>query len=229
MGFTAAGTRIWPVPPDWSNGVQEQLAWATDVLQATATAVTQHRGLRVGPRRSFTFDVLADAQHRRVAEMLLFGHSGQWDLPIWPDVQWLIATLGAGETSVPCATAGYDFVAGGRALLYDTVNRWEVVTVDAIAADHLTLSSATVGTYPPGSRLYPLRRARVQDDAEERLRTDDLGLRGLAFDIDEPCDWPVLASPTTYLSHTVLDIRPDESDDPTSSPRRLNQVVVRPL
>jgi hypothetical protein len=46
--------------------------------------------------------------------MLLAGWGGAWQLPIWPDVQRLSAPLSAGAVSVPCATAGFDFVAGGR-------------------------------------------------------------------------------------------------------------------
>ena len=109
MGFVASGDRIWPVPPDWSAGVQEQLAWATDIVWSSGTAVSQHRGLRIGPRRSFTFEVLANGQDRRVADMLLAGYSGPWLLPVWPDVQWLTAPLAAGVTEVPCTTNGFDF------------------------------------------------------------------------------------------------------------------------
>lgn len=205
--------------------MQETLAWASDVMQSPSTAVTQHRALRDAPRRSFDFDLIANAQDRRVAEMLLAGHAGAWLMPIWPDVQWLSATLDVGATSIPCATAGFDFVDGGKALLYTAVNRWEVVGIDSIAADSIALTTATLAAYGPGSRLYPLRRARVQDGAEERLRNDDVGLRRMVFDIDEACDWPELASPTLYLGHPVLDVRPDESDDPASSNARLVQVV----
>ncbi|GAB3755191.1 hypothetical protein [Lysobacter olei] len=225
MPYAAATDKIWPVPPDWRSGVQERLSWLTDLMQANATAVSQHRGVRTGPRRRFTFEVLADGQARRVADMLLAGHRGAWQLPIWPDVQWLGAPLAAGAVAIPCETAGYDFVVGGRALLYSSVNRWELVQIDTIAADHITLSAPTTLAYGRGDRLYPVRRAWAQDGAEETLHNDELGRRSLAFDIDEPCDWPVLSSPTEYLTHPVLDVRPDESDDPSSSASRLVQTV----
>lgn len=224
MSFVAGGARIWPVTPDWGAGVRETLAWSTDILQAAATAVTQHRALRLAPRRSIAFEVLAESQERRVADMLLAGHSGTWLLPLWPDVQWLAASLAAGSTEVPCATAGFDFVAGGSALLYTSVNAWEMAEIEAIEADHLVLAAATEAAYGVGARLYPLRRARVQDGAEERLHTDDLGRRGLIFDLVEPCDWPALAGPL-YRGHLVLDQRPDESEDPTASVARLAQTV----
>lgn len=222
--FTAIGEKIWPVTPDWSNGVQESLAWQSDVKQAPATAVTQHRGLRIGPRRRFQFDVLADGQERRVADMLLAGHRGKWLLPIWPDVQ-LVGAHSASATFITCQTPGFDFVDGGKALLWASVNSWEIVAIDTVDETGLTLGDALVGTWSAGTRLYPLRRAKVQDGAEEALRNDNVSRRTLAFDIEEVCDWPVLESPTTYLTHPVLDVRPDESDDPTVSYAGLLQSV----
>lgn len=223
--FTVSGARVWPVSPDWSNGVQETLTWLTDVLQATASASTQHRGLRIAPRRTIACELLAGGQERRTADMLLAGYGGAWLLPIWPDGQRLIGTLASGIDIVPCVTAGFDFVVGGQALIVDAVNAWEVVEIASIAAGYLALANPTLSAHGPIARLYPLRRARVQAGAEERLRSDDVGRRSITFDIIEPCDWPQLGSPTTYLGHPVLDVVPDESDDPTASYARLVQRV----
>lgn len=225
MAFGPSSLRIWPVTPDWSNGVAETLAFGTDVMRASATAVSQHRSYRIGPARGFAFDVLAAAQERRVVDMLLAGYSGIWQLPIWPDVQWLSASVASGADAVPCATAGFDFVARGLALLYASVNRWQVVTIETIAADHIALSEPTTLAFARGSRLYPLRSARVQPGAEERYKSDDVSRRRLTFDIAEPCDWPALVDPSTYLTHPVLETRPDESDDPTASYERMLQTV----
>lgn len=225
MGFGAATAKIWPVPPDWSDGVSETLAWSTDLVRASGTASSQHRALRDVPARQFGFKVLANGQARRTADMLLAGYSGVWQLPVWPDVQWLGMAIDAGATSIPCATDGYDFVVGGLALLYAGVNSFEVVQVDTIASDHLGLVAATEGAFSVGARLYPLRGARAQDGAEEHLLSDDLGQRGLVFDILDACDWPVLTSPTLYLGHPVLERRADESADPTAAVSRLSQSV----
>lgn len=225
MGFVDGGARIWPVTPDWEQGVTETLGWGTDVMFASATAVSQHRSYRVSPRRSFAFETAAGGAERQLADMLLAGYSREWLLPIWPDMQWLSAPLASGATSVPCSTVGFDFVAGGKALLYTSARTWEIVQVAAIAGDHIGLEEAIAADVNAGSRLLPLRRARVRQEAEERMRSLDVGRRGLTFDIVEPCDWPLLEAPTQYLTHDVLDRWPDESDDPTSSYSRLEQTV----
>lgn len=225
MAFALSDIPVWPVTPDWGRSVVERLQFATDVMHASATAVSHHRSYRVGPRRSFSFSVLAGGQERRAVDMLVAGHSGSWLLPIWPDVQWLPAALASASEEIPCATAGFDFVAGGKALLYSAVNRWEVVQISAIGADHLLLTAPTAAAFKAGDRLYPLRRARLQTGAEEAYRNADVSRRQLAFDIDEPTDWPALTDPTIYLTHPVLDVRPEESADPTASYERLLQSV----
>ncbi|MBH1476316.1 hypothetical protein [Stenotrophomonas forensis] len=225
MSFAAAAEKIWPVTPDWSNGMQETLSWMTDYLQASATAVSQHRGLRLGPRRSFVFELLAAGKERRVADMLLAGHKGAWLLPIWPDVQLPAGPLESGDSFISCRTVGFDFVEGGKALIWAAVNNWEVVSIAAVDSTGLALASPLASDWPAATRLYPLRRARVQDGAEEILRNDNVSRRSIAFDVTETCDWPTLIEPATYLSHLVLERRPDESDDPSASYLRLAQAV----
>ena len=228
--FTSNAARVWPVPPDWSNGVTETLAFATDVMQASATAVTQHRGLRISPRRSFGFEILSNGQARRVADMLLAGHSGEWLLPIFPDVQWVAGTVAAGDEFIACETDGFDFAVGAKALLYRGVNDWEMIEVAEIEETGLVLAAPLVNDWAglgivPGARLYPLRRAYLQDGTEEEALSDLAGKRSLTFNVLDACDWSVLDAPTLYLGHPVLTVRPDESENPTASYSKLLQTV----
>lgn len=225
MGFSDATAKIWPVTPDWTNNITEKLGWSTEVLKASATGVSQHRGLKVLPDRSLTFEALAQGKARRLADMLLASWSGEWALPIWPDVQWLGTSLAAGADGIDCATAGYDFVQGGNALLFDDATAWEIVQIQSVVDGSLAFSAPTTVAHGPGSRLYPLRRARAQDGAQETLRNDDVSRRSITFDIVEACDFQQLADPVTYLGHLVLDARPDETTDPTASYNRMSQMV----
>lgn len=217
MAFASASAKVWPVTPDWARPVEETLAWATDPLRSSATLASHHRAYRLGPRRGFSFDLLAWEQEHRVIEMLLAGWRGTWLLPIYPDVQWITSPVDAGDVEIECATTGFDFVVGGQALLYRAVNAWEVVEIEAIESDRLELAGPTTSSYGRGCRLYPLRRAMHQDGAEARLLDMETQQRRIAFDIIEPCDWPELASGTEYLGYRVIDERPDESDSPSAT------------
>ena len=219
-----ADARVWPIPPDWNEAVSETLAWGTNVAVSSGTASSEHVGYQLGPQRGFGFEVACFRRgDRQTIDMLVAGHRGVWLLPIWPDVQRLAAALAAGEDAITCRTDGFDFVAGGKALLWAAPTRWEVLEIDAVESGGLTLYPAVAAAWPAGTRLYPLRRARLQDGAEERLMTDRASRRKLAFDIDEPCDWPALESLPLYFTHPVLEARPDESEAPTASYARLRQ------
>lgn len=224
--FTIDGARVWPLPPNWDNGLTETLAWSTDVLQASATAISKHRQLLIAPRRGFAFEVLEGGQGRRVADALLAGYGGDWLLPIWPDVQFL-SGLVAGEEFIVCETAGFDFAADAKALLWRAVNDWTVVDVAEVTDTGLALAAPLEADWADVMRLYPMRRARVHDSAEETLYSDDASKRTLSFDIADACDWPALDSDAiaTYLGHPVVDVRPTETNDATASYSRLAQTV----
>lgn len=226
MGFVADGPRIVPVTPDWGQRVSETLAYGTDVMHASATAVSWHVGYQLGPRRSLSFELLAHrVVQRQLMDALLAGHRGRYLLPLWHDVRWLSVAVASGATSVPCATAGTELAAGTKALLYADVNAWEMVEIDTVASDHVGLVDATAAAYGPGARLYPLRLARLRTGSEERMLNGQGSRRRLVAEIEEPYDWPALAAPTDYLGHPVLEDRPDESVDPTIAYQRLLQGV----
>lgn len=205
--------------------MKESLTWGTDVMHASATAVSQHVSYRIGPVRTFAFEVGASKANRRIADMLLAGHRGPWLLPIWPDVQRLSAAVAAGASTIPCRTDGFDFVPGGQAVLWLGAAQWEVVTIATVGVSSLTLSATLTSGWDAGTRLYPLRRARLQLGAEEKLRGDAFGRRSLTFTLIDASAWPVLSSPMLYLTHPVLDVRPDESNDPSHSVTRLEQTI----
>lgn len=221
-GYTVNGPVIWPLPADWSSSVRESLAWYTDVLQASATGSTVHRSLRSVPRRSFSFGVVADAQERRIIDALMREWSGRrWLLPIWPDQQHLGAPLAPGAIVIPCRTAGFDFVVGGRALLWSSVTEWEVVHVEDVLPDAVVVAAPLMGTWPRGCRLVPLRWARMDGKSNIRTITDTVDRPGVSFSIDEPCTWPAQLPAVEYRGHPVLTARPDFSDDGEVSYTRL--------
>jgi hypothetical protein len=227
MTYQAGQPVPWPVPPDWRNGVRESLAWLTEMLTARS-GETQKGELRLAPRRVFGFDVIADGQARRVAEALVLDRGAKvWALPIWHDVQLLASAIDEGAETVPCRTDGFEFEAGGTAMLWAGVNQFEVVSIAAVGAGALTLAGTVASSWPSGTRLYPIRNARILDRTEEAFYTDDAGGRRVTFAVDEPCDWPAALPAATYRGLPVLEHRTDESDNPTVGyARQLDSVDV---
>lgn len=227
MGYEIGQPVVWPFVPDWSTPVNETLAWLSDVMQASATGAQQVRGLRGTPRRTFAFNGIADRDARRIVDGFLFDiGTRQIMLPIHPDVQWLAAPVAAGATVIPCRTTGFDFVAGGTALLWHDVGTWELVGVDVISSDQITLSAATVNAYGIGDRLYPVRKARLNDVPKASHQNDETQAVQAQLLIDEPCDWPAAwPSAATYRGMAVLEWRGEESEGPADQYDRFGGTV----
>lgn len=221
MAYAVGQTPVWPVPPDWKKGVRERLSWLTRVIPIKNRVTAKHE-MRLAPRREFSFVVIADKQDRRVADALLFDQGAKrWLLPIWPDIQLLSVAANISATSISCQTTGFDFVVGGKAILWRSVNSFEVVTISSIGVSTLGITSTPLAaTWPAGTRLYPVRFARVLVASEESYWNDDAGERRINFLIDESCDYAGSMPAATYRSYPVLEHRGEESSDPKISYKR---------
>lgn len=218
------GIRVvaWSYRPDWQSKVLERLAFQTDVLPAWSGAA-QRRAGRIAPRRSFSFASAVERQERRQMETTLFQWSSQiWALPIWPDGQALAAALAAGSSSIACVTDNRDFVVGGLAMLLTDGVSFELVQVGAIAPGLLGLlaGTTTADNWPVGTRLYPVRQARLL--AYPRLLRDSgvAATAGVDFTIVEPCDWPAASGLPTYRGAPVLEDSPDAAAGQDASYQR---------
>lgn len=225
MSFQAGNPVVWPIPADWGSNVRETLEWLTEVITAR-NGRSQRRELRRGPRRSFGFDVIADGQLSRVADTLLMDRGSKyWLLPIWHDVQLLEEAVAVDASYIACRTAGFDFVAGGQALLWSAVNQWEVVGIGSVETDQLALSDTTTSAWPAGTRLYPLREARLIEQPDESRWTDSSGTRSVRFRLEEVSDWPAVLPAATYRGLPVLEMRPDASEDVSTTFARTVESV----
>ncbi|ASK91045.1 hypothetical protein KWH04_01195 [Xanthomonas campestris pv. trichodesmae] len=224
LTLTITGSRItaWGWTPDWTNGVQERLEWLTDVLQSP-TAAEQRRKLRQWPRRSWSANLLVDGDDRASLDLALYGWGQRnWALPIWTDVTWLSAATGAGSQAVALNTAGMDYRAGGLALLRGaTALEVEVVEVDTVRADGIDLVRPVQTSWAPGSRIYPVRIARLSEQPQESRLTDQASRYDVSFDSVEACSWPATPPTTLYRGVPVLEEVPDESEDLSRQYQRL--------
>ncbi|MEH6413891.1 hypothetical protein [Pseudomonas sp. CGJS7] len=209
------GQRIvaWAFVPDWSRGVLERLAWKTDIL-TSPLASEQRRGLRSAPRRSFDATMIVDGRERVLLDLAVFGWGGRtWALPIWPDGQWLAQDHALGVRVIACNPALRDFRVGGLVQLRGrTAFDVEVAEVEMIGAATITLRHPTTRAWPRGSRLYPVRTARLTEPPKITRLSDRAASVSVRFDVVEACDWPAITDAPTYRGSPVLAQRPDESE-----------------
>lgn len=225
MTYAIGQPVLWPVPPNWDQPVVETLAWLTDVARAR-NGTQQKRQLRLAPRRSFQFVIAADADDRRLVDAVACDVGvRQIHLPIYPDLQVLAGALTAGVTRVPCATSGYDFTTGGLAVLWKDVRTWELVTVQSIETGALNLSAPTALPWAAGTRLYPVRVARLAEPVKFSAHSDEVAQATVSLLIDEACDWPPSTPPTLYRGVPVFERRSNEVDTAAVSYARDSQTV----
>ncbi len=203
--------------PDWENGVRERLIFATDILQSPR-GVEQRRALRLAPRRELSGDFIIDGAERQAFDLALFGWGSRiWAVPFFPDIQHLTVGVATDDIVIPCDTVDRDFRANGLAMLRsENAFQYETVEIESFNDNSIMLKRPLQNNWPIGTRLYPVRTARITQ--AERARLTDMAQRvAISFEIAEPCDWPSVFPALTYQGYPVYDQVPEESQDLTSS------------
>lgn len=218
------GNRITAFPwrIDWTDGVDEKLTWATDILQSESCA-EQRRALRLTPRRNLSAKLFVDKRERQFFDLAMFGWGSRvWAVPVWFDIQLTASAISAGAVLINCDTLNRDFRVGGLAMLLgETAFQFETVEILSITSTQLGLKRPVASNWAVGSRLYPVRTARLESSTKMRRMTDELQSTTVDFVVVEPCEWPAVMPATNYRGYPVFDAAPDETDDLTSQYERL--------
>lgn len=217
-----------PVPWTFFAGGEyaEQLDSRTDILRA-ATGPEQRIKLRPEPHVQLTFNGLAEGDERRWLENLLNANGdGRWWVP-WPmEAQALGAPLASGASAIPVDTRWRHFTAGGRALLLGATPRsWELVEIDTLDDDTLTLVDATDAAWPGGTVVVPVFLGKLADVFEIPRFTGEAGGYQAKFRADEAIAWPADAGDVTYRDLPVLSVPLEWTADPVDVPERERAAV----
>lgn len=226
VALNITGNRVtaWALTPDWSTGLRETLQFKTDVMTAWSGA-EQRRALRIAPRRRFEFSSPMANQERRIIEASLFAWSSMiWALPIFSDGQRLTSALSPGMLTVACDTVNRDFRAGGLAILITDAANYEVLQITSVTNTSLALTNAVAGSWPVGSRLYPVRTARLASYPKITRRNGQFAEVQPSFVTVEPCDWTPASGLPTYRTYPVLENSPEADGADASYERQANLI-----
>lgn len=213
---------VWPWRPQ--RGMVESLEWLTDITEAH-DGTEQRQRIRFAPRQSFDASVLFDntTELSRLHLALTGWQHRLWGWPCWHEEQKLAATLSAGATSITVDTTASDYRAGGYAIVWSSPSLYEVVDVDAVEAGAITLVEETVGAWPAGASIMPLRVARMSDQSSR----EDYATKATKTTISMTCtDNEALtteASATQYLGYDVLTEAFKLTGDTT--PRKIDRTI----
>lgn len=213
--LTVTGRRVvvFGYAPNWSEPVRERMQWATDVL-VTQSGIEQRVGLRAVPRRTLEYALLTQDRHAsaRLETILLGWQARIYALPVWTERQDLAAALPAGSTVVPCATSNREFSPDGLATLWRGHDQHEAVEVASVGASSITLKRGTTQAWPAGTRLYPVRLARLPQRQPLRRETDQLLSGMVSFDLVDHPGFQPMDSGDSYAGYRVYAGRINWSD-----------------
>lgn len=194
LGAPADPRRDYPVfstLPNWKNGVTERLEWLTEVLSSEAS-VEQRRSLRRWPRRSFEASFLRAYNGRSRLDMFLAGiGKRQCLVPLWHEQFTLKTPFGSdGYVEFDPGTVSMSEWAVGDLVMITTGEDsvYAVLHVSAVSlpGNAITLNALTsVGAWPQGSRIIPLRVARVLDQATVESVADRVGASQVRFELSD--------------------------------------------
>lgn len=222
--LTITGNRITAFPwrIDWADGVKEKLTWATSIAQSR-TGAEQRRMARLAPRRNFATRLFLDKRERQFFDLAMFGWAARvWAIPVWFDIQQLTSNVISGAVVIPCDTVQRDFRANGLAILLgETAFQFETVEILSITPSQINLKRPLLQNWSAGTRLYPVRTARLESAPQLARLTDELQSTAVDFAIVEPCEWPAISPSTLYRGRPVYDATPEESQDLTSTLQNL--------
>lgn len=180
---------VFAVPPNWKNGVTETLAWLTDVM-SSETAVEQRRSLRRYPRRTFEYEFMRAGTGRSRIENFMAG-VGKRDalVPIWHE-QFSLRTTPTDDGTIefPLDTLREREFDIGDLVLITTLDfdRYAILTVIDKAGDTLTVAGVEdTATWPRGSRIVPLRRAKMLDSVTLENVSDRVATTRMRFTLQD--------------------------------------------
>lgn len=181
---------VFSLSPNWKSGVLETLSWLTDVL-SSEQAVEMRRGVRRFPRRSFEANFLRQHTHRARLDNFLTGIGrGLLLMPMWHEQFNLKNGRTDGVVEFPKGTLLHrEFRLGDLVLLNaGDPDKYAVLTVAEVtlSTDSIRLQAYdNVGLWPAGSRITPLRRARVLDAMSQSAPADRVGMSAIRFQLQD--------------------------------------------
>lgn len=175
---------LFPFDPNWADPVWEENTYFTGITVAwsgkeSRRSWRQEPNLRVG----WSCMTLQPGESGFL-HTLLYGSEGkQFLVPLWADETLLDAPWVSSNTMSVTIT-DQRFVAGTFALLYRGPFDFQVITVFGSTATTLVAEETPLKTWPLGTRVVPLRPARLALAIQQTLAQVDSLIVPVVFDVE---------------------------------------------
>lgn len=190
---------IWPFVPQ--HGVTERLAWKTDVMPTASTE--QRHALRRRPRRTYETEQWLTHREYSVAKAIASGWAHRlYGFPVWHELTKILG-LSAGTVMIPLDAANLGFAAGATAIVWESSDKFEVMDVQDVATDSITLELPLVNNYTV-AYVMPLDVGRLTRPVEAQRGQDERIILGTEFESSQAPDAVGASGLPTYATLDVM-------------------------
>lgn len=187
---TDADLPVFSMLPNWADGITERVQYLTDI-PTSETGTEQRRSIRRHPRREFDVNFLRSGPNRAWLDAFLLGvGTRKFWFPLWHEQFRPTNGVTGSTVAFPTDTLQYrEFRVGDKVLLTaGDPNAFDVLTVQSLDydTDELTWVDAPLTSWPVGSRIVPMRRARASDQGTISGLTSNVGTTGIRFTLTDP-------------------------------------------
>lgn len=193
---------LWPYLP---TKVSEDLLFNTSIRE---TKTQEIRDSLQDAVQTLKFDHFLQGADISIAEFLLRSNLlGEWYVPVWQDMTRFVGAIGSTDTVVTCSTdAGY--IAGGKAIVFDTPESYSLIDIDTVGAGQLNLTG-TVGANYTGTVRNPILIVPVVTGIALKGLTTSRNVAGVSHNIAfrnvAISDFPA----SSYPQHDGIDVLTD--------------------
>jgi len=200
-----SGTRLILFAWRPQSPLTEHLKWLTNTLPSKDGSL-QRICLRQAPRQQFKFPLLIETDQEQAAlDAALFSWQKRaWGLPIWSEMVVHTATITAEDTVISVDTTNADFRDGGLAVIWQSSTLAEVVQVETVAADSLTLSSPVQNTFTGRKVIMPCRTAQMHAPVTRQIHSSGPAMIEAFFAVKDNIELTGYTPAVTYKGLAVL-------------------------
>jgi hypothetical protein len=157
-----------PAWQSWTWPVTETLLFDTEILQSHDRTEQRIARRRKVPGQSYQTKLVVwcDAGVAALESTAHHWLKRPWPVPVWTEAAQLGAALPAGSGAVTVDTRYASYRAGGYAVIQRRGAR-EILRIDSVADDSITLSAGTEQAWSASDWIMPLRQGRIVSSAVE--------------------------------------------------------------
>jgi hypothetical protein len=225
FNLTASMALVMPERIDWSTQPEISIQYLTEVIEAF-DGTEQRISLRDAPRVSLNYSYSMTDDQQYLFDNKLGGSSGSMIVPMWPLQCQLTRSVQPGDASMVLSSVNSHLKASDT-LLISEGDESELISVESIAGQVVTLKSLAKKTFSTNAVVVPARIAYTSDESNATSLLSAFDQHTISYDLDET----LFSKPLPvddfdrFNARPIFPFRPDRSQNVTSQYLRLRETL----